>query len=204
MTPVDGEVQIHAPERQSAAIEKVAQDRPNAVDVKMTGERRRGLERWLGELEQCSALLLDIFKYIISKTDRDPDIRIGLYHIQRIAEAMYSRIQPMAKKYQDDKDWGKRRAHELVEMLFSRDKEMSGSYEVMEVLQGVHIYLSFIKGSLRGMKPAAQALWDEELIECVKLGLENVQRMEEWTLQQMQIKAPQSLIVPVPIEGVQM
>jgi ferredoxin-nitrate reductase len=47
------------------------------------------------------------------------------------------------------------------------------------------------------MRPAAQAMWDQELIDCVQTSTDDVSRMEEWALQQMQIKAPQSLVVPV-------
>jgi ferredoxin-nitrate reductase len=48
------------------------------------------------------------------------------------------------------------------------------------------------------MWPAAQAMWGSDLIECVKTS-KDAARMEEWILQQMPIKAPQSLIVPVPV-----
>jgi ferredoxin-nitrate reductase len=49
------------------------------------------------------------------------------------------------------------------------------------------------------MWPAAQAMWGSDLIECVKTSIKDAARMEEWILQQMPIKAPQSLIVPVPV-----
>jgi ferredoxin-nitrate reductase len=38
------------------------------------------------------------------------------------------------------------------------------------------------------------------LTERVQRATDDVARMEEWALQQMQIKAPQTLIVPVPVE----
>jgi ferredoxin-nitrate reductase len=115
---------------------------------------------------------------------------------------MYERIQPMAARYEDDKDWGDRRAHMLARTLFFMDEpaeQMETSYLVLETLQSLHVFLSYIKGSLRGLKPAAQALWDKELIACVLESMGEVERMEEWALQQMQVKAPQSLIVPVPV-----
>lgn len=48
----EGEVKIHAKEQQSAAISK-AEKKPFAMDIGVDQPRRRGMERWLGELEQC-------------------------------------------------------------------------------------------------------------------------------------------------------
>jgi ferredoxin-nitrate reductase len=198
----DGEVKIHAKEQQSAAVEKAA-EKPEILDIGIGQSRRRGVERWLGEIEQASLLLLDIFKDIISKSDRDPDVQNGLRVLLRIADIMYNRIKPMADKYKDDKDWGKRRAHFLADAFFFGEKnkdQMDQSYLVLETLLSLNMFLNYIKGGLRGMRPAAQALWDQELIDCVQTSTDDVSRMEEWSLQQMQIKAPQSLVVPVMVQ----
>jgi ferredoxin-nitrate reductase len=198
----DGEVKIHAKEQQSAAVESAA-NKPEVIDIGIGQPRRRGLERWLGELEQASLLLLDIFKDIISKSDRDPDVQNGLRVLLRIADIMYNRIKPMAGKYKDDKDWGKRRAHFLADAFFFGEKnkgQMDQSYVVLETLLSLNMFLNYIKGGLKGMRPAAQALWDQELIDCVQTSTDDVSRMEEWALQQMQIKAPQSLVVPVIVQ----
>jgi ferredoxin-nitrate reductase len=198
----DGEVKIHAKEQQSAAVESAA-NKPGVIDIGIGQPRRRGLERWLGELEQASLLLLDIFKDIISKSDRDPDVQNGLRVLLRIADIMYNRIKPMADKYKDDKDWGKRRAHFLADAFFFGEKnkgQMDQSYVVLETLLSLNMFLNYIKGGLKGMRPAAQALWDQELIDCVQTSTDDVSRMEEWALQQMQIKAPQSLVVPVIVQ----
>jgi ferredoxin-nitrate reductase len=197
----DGEVKIHAKEQQSAAVE-LATQKPEPLKIGTDKPRRRGLERWLGELDQCCILLLKIFDNIYSKAERSPDIQNGLKVLIRIGKIMCDRIKPMAQKYQDDKDWGERRAHVLADTLFFHDKnneQMDHSYLVLETLQSLHMFLNYIKGSLRGMRPAAMALWDKELIDCVQASTDDVSRMEEWTLQQMQIKAPQSLVVPVPV-----
>jgi ferredoxin-nitrate reductase len=174
------------------------------MDVGSERPRRRGMERWLGELEQCSRLLLDIFKDVIERNNRDPDLQGGLRILTGIGTRMYDRIKKMADKYEDDKDWGKRRAHTLAETLFFKEGDLDSAYLVLETLQGLHVFLSYIKGSLRGMYPAAQALWDKELIEMVEEGFKDVAQMEEWALQQLQVKAPQSLVVPVPVEDGEM
>lgn len=199
----DGEVKIHAREQQTAAVES-AEQKPNSIVIGCDQPRRRGLERWLGELEQCSLLLIKIYDDIISKANRDPDVQNGLHVLRRIANIMCERIKPMAVKYSDDKDWGERLAHVFAKTLLFREEnsgDMDHSYLVLETLQSLHVFLSYIKGSLRGMRPAAQALRDEELIECVEASTKDVRQMEEWALQQMHIKAPQTLAVPVPIEG---
>jgi ferredoxin-nitrate reductase len=196
----DGEVKIHAKELQSDAIDK-AEAKPGEMNIRSSAPRRRGLERWLGELEQCCILLIDIFNDIYSKAEHDPDVQNGLQVLLRIGKFMNERIKVQADKYEDDKDWGQRRAHLLADMLFFDEKnneQMEASYLVLQTLQNLHLFLSYIKGSLRGMKPAAAALWDKDLIECVKTCTEDVSRMEEWALQQMQVKSPQTLIVPVP------
>lgn len=199
----DGEVQIYAKEQQSAAIAR-AENKPSAPDVKSNVLRRRGIERWLGELEQCSQLLLKIFDDIVERNSRDADIQNGLRILRGIASRIYENIKPMAIKFSDDKDWGRRRAHTLADVLFFKDDQIDSSYLMLETLQSLYVYLSYIKGNLRGMYPAAQALWDKELVDVVQQAMKDVARMEEWVLQQLALKAPQTLIVPVPVDDGQM
>jgi hypothetical protein len=54
----DGEVKIHAKEQQSAAIAK-AEKKPSAMEIGSDKPRRRAMERWLGELEQCKSNPID-------------------------------------------------------------------------------------------------------------------------------------------------
>ena len=107
----------------------------------------------------------------------------------------------MAEKYTDDKDWGKQRASHLVENLFFKDDDLDSSYLALQTMQSLHIYISHIKGGLRALHTAAQALWDKDLIACVDESNQDIMQMEEWALQQLAIKAPQSLIVPVLVEN---
>lgn len=162
------------------------------------------MERWLGELEQCTSLLLKIFDDIIERNQRDSDVQNGLHNLHSIGTEMCDRIKPMADKYKDNKDWGKRRAHTLAETLFFSGDKINSGYLMLETMQGLHVYLSYIKGSLRGTLAAAKALWDADLIACVEKSSKDIARMEEWALQQMQTKAPQTLIVPLPVQDGQM
>jgi ferredoxin-nitrate reductase len=217
----DGEVKIHAKEQQSAAEDKASKKAANPMDIGGVQPRRRGMERWIGEIEECeymssteierpisanlipgSTVLLEIIDRILLKTESYSDMQNGLRIIREIAERFRDRVKPLAEKYEDDKDWGQRRARTLVDTLFFTEKDkIEGSYLLLETLNGLQTYLSYIRGGLRGMWPAAQALWDQDLCDCVQEGFKDVAKMEEWCLQQLQIQAPQSLVVPVPING---
>jgi ferredoxin-nitrate reductase len=90
----------------------------------------------------------------------------------------------------------------LVDTLFFTEKDkIEGSYLLLETLNGLHTYLAYIHGGMRAMWPAAQALWDQDLCDCVEAGQKDIDKMMEWCLQQLQIHAPQSLVVPVQING---
>ncbi|KAF1838463.1 nitrate reductase [Decorospora gaudefroyi] len=198
----DGEVKIHAREQQSAAEDKASKKATDPMKIGRDAPRRRGLERWMGEVEECSAVLLHIIDQIIEKAVGDSDIQNGLHVIKEIAGRFRDKCKPFAEKYHDDKDWGKRRAHTLVDTLFMTEtNEVKGPYLMLETLNGLHTYLSYIRGGLRALYPAAQALWDQDLVNFLEQGFSDITKMEEWCLQQLQIKAPQSLIVPVPVNG---
>lgn len=194
----DGEVKIHAREQQSAAIETASKKHTKAQGTKTT--RERGLETWLGELDCAIDRLLDLFKGLIPKTDRDPDAQNGLRIMVRIAGRVAECIKPMAKKYSEDRNRGQKRADALADLIFQHDDSVDGTYEMLETMQGLHTYLAYIRGSLRGMYPASQALWDKDCISAVTEATEDVAKMEEWCLQQMQFRSPQTLLVPLPLK----
>lgn len=198
LPPTDGQVKIHAREQQSAAIEAAAKKHIKAQGTQTS--RKRGLESWLGELDCAISRLIDIYKVLLPKCDRDPDAQNGLRIMIRIATRAGSRIRPMAERYHEDKTRGKRRADVLADFIFQHDEGVDGTYEMLETMQGLHMYLAYIRGSLRGMKPASQALWDRECIAAVDEATSDVERMEEWCLQQMQFRSPQTLLVPLPVE----
>lgn len=194
----NGEVKIHAREQQSAAIETAAKKHTKAQGTKTA--RERGLETWLGELDCAIDRLLDIFKGLLPKTDRDPDAQNGIRIMVRIATRVSECIKPMAEKYHEDKNRGQKRADALADLLFQHDDSVDGTYEMLETMQGLHMYLAYIRGSLRGMYPASQALWDKDCISAVTEATGDVAKMEEWCLQQMQFRSPQTLLVPLPLK----
>jgi hypothetical protein len=194
----DGEVKIHAREQQSAALETAAKKHTKAQGTQTT--RERGLETWLGELDCAIARLIDLYNSILPKCDRDPDAQNGIRIMVRIATRVSERIAPMAKKYHEDKKRGQKRADALADLLFQHDDSVDGTYEMLETMQALHTYLAYIRGSLRGMYPASQALWDKDCIAAVTEATEDVTKMEEWCLQQMQFRSPQTLLVPLPLK----
>lgn len=194
----DGEVQIHAREQQSTAVATAAQKHTKAQGTQTA--RERGLETWLGELACAIDRLTELFKDLLPKTDRDPDAQNGLGIMLRIATRVGERMTPIAKKYSADRSAGQKRAHALADLLFKHEGGVDASYEMLETMQALHMYLAYIRGSLRGMYPASQALWDRECVEAVTEATGDVEKMEEWCLQQMQFRSPQTLLVPLPLK----
>jgi hypothetical protein len=194
----DGEVKIHAREQQSAAIETASKKHTKAQGSRTT--RGRGLETWIGELDCAINRLIDLFQTILPKLDRDPDGQNGIRIMVRIATRVRERIKPMTEKYNGDKKHGQKRADALADLLFQHDDNVDGTYEMLETMQALHMYLAYIRGSLRGMYPASQALWDKDCISAVTEATEDVAKMEEWCLQQMQFRSPQTLLVPLPLK----
>lgn len=167
------------------------------MDLTKQPPRQRQLERWLGELVATLDRLVEIYTQLVPQLIGDSEIQYGLHIMRQIAVRMRDRMFPIAERYHEDKDWGQRRAHILADALFPQDDELPSSYEALETLQGLHTYLSYIRGSLTGMTPASQALWDRECVHCIEACMVDLKRMEAWVLNQMKVKAPQSLLVPV-------
>lgn len=197
-TASNGEVTIHAREKQSAALATAAAKHTKPQGSQTT--RSRGLETWLGELDCALDRLTSLFQSLLPKTDRDPDAQNGLRIMLRIATRVGERIKPIAQRYNEDRQSGQKRADALADLLFKHEEGVDGTYEMLETMQGLHMYLAYIRGSLRGMYPASQALWDRECVEAVTEAAEDVAKMEEWCLQQMQFRSPQTLLVPLPVK----
>lgn len=194
----DGEVKIHAREKQSDALATAAAKHTKAQGTQTT--RERGLETWLGELDCAIDRLIDLMKGLLPKTDRDPDAQNGLRIMVRIAERVAASIKPIAQKYHENRQFGQKRADALADLLFKHEEGVDGTYEMLETMQGLHTYLAYMRGSLRGMYPASQALWDKDCVQAVTEASSDVAKMEEWCLQQMQFRSPQTLLVPLPLK----
>jgi len=130
--------------------------------------------------------------------------------LHRIAETMRAALEPHVRRYGEDERAGRQRAHILREALFpppdlkdgDSGKEVPRSaYDVLEVLQGLAVYLAHVRVSVTALLPAAQAIWDEEFVEAVKAAQGCLGRMEGWVAHQVKVRSPQTLLVPVKREG---
>lgn len=62
----------------------------------------------------------------------------------RIAGRNVECIKSMAKEYHEDRDRGQKRADALADLLFKHDDSVDGTYQMLETMQGLHIYLAYI------------------------------------------------------------
>ena len=119
--------------------------------------------------------------------------------MHRITKSCLSRLEPISKKYLADERLGHELSTALKERLFSDDiiKAIgSPAYGILVVLQGFYLYLGHIEGHLFSLMPTSQAAWDKEFSGCIAFLTTQVERMKQWTKQQMQARGPQTLLVP--------
>ncbi|KFA74389.1 hypothetical protein S40288_03982 [Stachybotrys chartarum IBT 40288] len=187
----------HAPEKQSAALERAsAKDAVKTTSVTDLKERDRQLELWLGETYEALVQLIAIYTNLVPLQIPDAEIVTGLPRLREIAEDARDKLQAVVEKYGENRQRGRHRAHVLREALFPPDNDPSSPYQVLEALQGLHLYLSHIEGGLIALEPASHAVWDGDFVEAVGSAQKSVRRMQDWTDQQMRVRSPQTLLVP--------
>ncbi|TID07278.1 Nitrate reductase [Colletotrichum higginsianum] len=189
------------PEQQSAA--KASCSSKGADMTAAAGDqsrRKRHLESWLGETYEGIKQLSEIYTDLLPDLIHDVEIEGGIRVMRRIAEDVERKLGGQVDKFGEDVRRGSRKAATLREALFPAvgdDAAHRGPYEVMEALQGLHIYLSHIEGGLNALIPVSQACWDAEFFDAVKFGQESMHRMQSWANQQIKVRAPQTLLVPM-------
>ncbi|PKS10757.1 hypothetical protein jhhlp_002514 [Lomentospora prolificans] len=158
----------HVKEQQSAALERVSHnDAVATTSHKDLTNRERCLELWLGETYEAIVQLQEIYCELMPKIIYDPEIEGGLGVLERLAEDMRHKLEPQVDKYGENKQRGRHRAHVLRESLFPREDVPETPFEVLETLQGLHVYLFHIQGGMVALTPSSQALWDQEFEEAV-------------------------------------
>lgn len=138
---------------------------------------KRKLEKWLGDVYESTKLLLQIYYQLIPKLVHDLEIEAGLRVLDRIAREMVDRLEPQTRKYGEDVREGRRRALILRGTLFPPEGTHEASYEVLEVLQVLHVYLAHIQNSLTALVPNGQAVWDDDFVTAVNFGMDSIGRM---------------------------
>jgi ferredoxin-nitrate reductase len=141
--------------------------------------------------------LLEIFQRSIPKLIQDVEVSTGLGTLVRLGEEARKALEPIIGRYGESRQRGYHRAHILRKALFPPETEPSSPYEVLETLQSLHLYLSHIEGGLSVLSPASQASWDKDFVNGVKAAARSIHRMQSWTDQQMKVRSPQTLLVPV-------
>lgn len=197
-TPSDGP---HIREQQSAAVAKATLKDANSETYTETHEKRtRQLELWLGETYETTAQLLSIYDDLIPHLIHDLEVEAGLRIMVSIASDMRSRLEPVVNRLGENKQRGRHRAHVLREALFPAEDCRESPYEVLETLQGLAVYLAHIESSVGALGPVSQAMWDGDFIEAVGHAKKCLGRMQAWVGQQIKVRSPQTLLVPVKTE----
>ncbi|KAL0934813.1 periplasmic nitrate [Colletotrichum truncatum] len=185
----------HFKELQSDAEQAVINKRVEAVEDDST-RRKRLLETWLGETFESIKQLSEIYSTLLPDLCHDLEIEGGVLVLQRIAKRVETVLGEQVDKLGEDVCAGSKKAESLRSSLFPPVDTRRSPYEIMETLQGLHIYLSHIEGGLTALLPVSQATWDEEFYKAVQFAQAGMHRMQSWVAQQMQVRAPQTLLVP--------
>jgi anaerobic selenocysteine-containing dehydrogenase len=188
----------HIREQHSAAIRKANSKSATATTtLEDLTNRERQLELWLGETYETTVQLLEIYEKLIPSLIHDLEVEAGLRVLHRIADEMRAALEPHVQQYGENKQRGRHRAHILRDALFPAQDSKRSTYEVLETLQGLAVYLAHIRVSVTALLPAAQALWDEGFVHAVATAQECLGRMESWVSHQVKVRSPQTLLVPV-------
>ncbi|KAK0751296.1 hypothetical protein B0T18DRAFT_387442 [Schizothecium vesticola] len=108
----------------------------------------RQMELWLDEAYETTVQLLI----------HDQEMECGVQVLHTIAESMRARLEPQVQKLGENKQRGHHHAHILREALFPPEHAPGSPYEVLEMLQGLVVYLSHIRASLTALRPVALAM----------------------------------------------
>lgn len=144
--------------------------------------------------------LLHIYNTLCPHLIHDPEVEAGLGVMVSIATSMCSSLEPLAARIGENKQRGRHRAHVLREALFPPEDSRESAYEVLGTLQGLAVYLAHIESSVGALVPVSQAMWDGEFIDAVQHAKKCLGRMQAWVGQQINVRSPQTLLVPVKDE----
>lgn len=193
--PTDKQGVILAKEGQSAAKQRVREQKLEAADVKDYAKRERHVALWLGSTYEAIDLLENIYDDLIPRLVHDLEVVTGLQTLCRIAKDTTRTLEPFAKKYEASTEYGRTVSKGVRDALFPK-QERTDSYEALITLQGLHVYLSNIEGHLTALRPASQALWDGDFYDAVQSAANNVRRSQQWVKHQITVRSPQTLVVP--------
>ncbi|TDZ17916.1 Nitrate reductase [Colletotrichum orbiculare MAFF 240422] len=187
-------------ELQSEAERSVIGKKVDAVGEDDLAKRRRQLEIWLGETYESVKQLSEIYVTLVPDLCHDLEIEGGVMVMHRIAERVKEELGVHVERLGEDASQGSKKAETLRTALFPPIDTQRSPYAVMETLQGLHVYLSHIEGGLNALIPVSQAMWDKGFYEAVQYSQKSMRRMQAWVNQQIQVRAPQTLLVPALVK----
>jgi len=203
--PADAAGLPYVREPHTAAINDASRkpDVATSTTDKDKAQLERQMELWLGETYETTVQLLEIYEKLIPQLiHHDQEVEGGLRMLHKLADEMKACLEPHVQRLGENKQRGRHRAHILRQALFPDPEHDPDSpsiaYEVLETLQGLAVYLSHIQSSLTALEPVALAMWDDPFNHAVKQAQQSVHRMMAWVKQQIKVRSPQTLLVPIP------
>lgn len=196
----DGRVEAKCQQPDSKA--RVAYAKPDAANVANNAERERHLEHWLGTTYQAIACLSNTYENLIPSLIHDLEVQEGLRILQNITWNTLDLLKPFTEKYHTNNKYGHEISRHLISSVFPDPKneqhtaKYNSPYGALIALTGLHVYLSNVEAHLTALRPVSQALWDKDFQTAVEAAKSNVQRMQSWVRRQINVRSPQTLVVP--------
>lgn len=190
--------EAHAKEQNNDAIAR-AQEKHGKETNQQSGNRVRRLEVWLGATHEGLETLVDIYKSLLPRLIHDFEVHSGIQELTTITQNMLKNLRPIIEIYHESRQYGRNVCHNLRETLFPPPDSPSDPYEALAALQSLQLFLTYVEGHFIALNPASQALWDEEFINIVNFCTKEVERQKAWLAQQVKVRSPQTLLVPMSL-----
>lgn len=159
----------------------------------------RRLELWLGATYEGLETLFDIYANLIPRLIHDFEVHSGLQVLRGLTDDMLQRLRPIVKRYHESEQYGRNVCQGLQGAIFPAPESHSDPYEALSALQSLQLFVTYIEGHLTALSPVSQALWDSEFIEAVGFCLSQISRQKAWLDQQIKVRSPQTLLVPMAL-----
>lgn len=186
-------------EAQTAAVKSTASTDAETTTATRNDlvNRRRHLESWLGDTHECLELLDNTFKFLLPRVASDSDAQLGIRSLHIICGRIRERLKPQIEKFGEKVQGGPINAvHALHESLFGHTETGEGLLDILATLRALHVFTAHIQACLTALVPVSQALWDEDFFEAAKFANTEMERIQDWVKFQLQVRAPQTLLVP--------
>lgn len=191
--------EVHAKEQDTAAIARAQGKEKQQSKQDSDKQRVRRLELWLGATHEGLETLSDIYSNLMPRLIHDFEVHSGLQVLLRLTDDMLQRLRPLVKRYHESQQYGRSVCQGLQEAIFPKPESHSDPYEALAALQSLQLFVTYIEGHLTALTPATQALWDSEFIDAVNFCVDQINRQKAWLAQQIKVKSPQTLLVPMAL-----